>query len=224
MVTITVITVTIANGTIAASSTVTIYSTMAITNTTISSTSTMATGIGLFELRTVRENIISTTFVAFTNIITRRVDVIIFPLRRCCISFRNVNVSEGRPMAILENISTLLRNIPTNPNWKVFGIYIIIFHQTRVFEIILGLNFIGIDMLVKNISIGNLTWIFSDFQNMSHAKFFRNSTSTTHNLDMTDIRGRNIRYVFTRKVIKRYICESLLCTFNVDWSRSISSI
>ena len=117
----------------------------------------MASGIGVLESRTVRTNIITTTFVAFVVNITRRATPIVCPLRRCCIYFSNRNLSDIRTTTILEEFSLLILKTTTNPNWAVFGIGIIIFHQTRVFEIIIGFNFIVIGILIRNILIGNIT-------------------------------------------------------------------
>ena len=147
----------IATGTILASSTVTIYSNMVITTPNISSTSTVASVIGLFELRIVSAEIIATTSVSFATIIVSRVAVTICPLCRCYVSFRNSKFSDGSPTDILEKKSILILEIPTNPNWGVFGIGIIIFYQTRVFEIILGFRFIVIGISIKNTLIENLT-------------------------------------------------------------------
>ena len=129
---------TIATETIVASSAVTIYYTMATTTPTVSSTSIMASGIGLFDSSTVRANTITTPFVEFATISTRRGAVIIFHLRRCCFLFRDRNVSEGRPTDIIEEFSILNLKIPTKPNWDVFSIFIIILHQIRVFGVILS--------------------------------------------------------------------------------------
>ena len=62
-VTIMDITGAIDTGSIVALSVVTIYPTMDMTTSTISSTSTTSAVIGLLEFRTVTENIITTTFV-----------------------------------------------------------------------------------------------------------------------------------------------------------------
>ena len=115
-VTITAITGGISTGTIAASSNVTIYSTMDMTTPTISSTSTMTTSVGLFESRTVRMKIITIIFIAFATITTWMVSVIIYPLIRCYVYFRNRNVSEGTPMVIIEKNYMIILKIPTNPN------------------------------------------------------------------------------------------------------------
>ena len=157
MVNITDIMGDVATGTIEASSTVTIYFTIYMTTPTISSTSTIAAVIVLFESRTVRAKMINTTFVSFSTIIMRRVAFIICPLRMCCVYFRKSNVSEVRPVPILEEFSILILKIPTDTNWDVFGIGIIILHLTRVFEIILGFHLIGISIVIKNILIENLT-------------------------------------------------------------------
>ena len=144
-------------GTIVDFSTVTIYSTMTMTTPTIFSTSNMDSGIGVSELRTVRGDIITTTFVAFVAICTNRVAIIICPLFMCCVSFSNSDFSERRPMTILEKFSIIILKIPTNPNLDVFCKIIFIFSQMRVFEIIHGFHFIGIGIVIKNIMIENIT-------------------------------------------------------------------
>ena len=90
-------------------------------------------------------------------ICTRRVAIIIFNLCRFCVSFSNSNDSEGIPTAILEKFSVLILKIPTNPNWDVFVIGIIILYQTTVFEIKIGFHFIVFGILIKNILIKNIT-------------------------------------------------------------------
>ena len=127
----------IATDTITTSSTVTIYYNMARTTPTISSTSTMDYRIGLFESRTLRVKIITNTFLAFENISTRSISIRICPLQIYCVSFRNRNVSEGRPAVNLEKSSILILKIPTNPNWAIFVISIIISHHMRLVEIII---------------------------------------------------------------------------------------
>ena len=75
----------IANVTIAASSTVTIYSTITISTPIIFYMPTMAAGIGQLDSRTVKEKMTTTIFVSFTATITSRFAIIICPLHRCCV-------------------------------------------------------------------------------------------------------------------------------------------
>ena len=103
MVTITDITGDIATGTVTASSRVTIYYTTKMTTPTILYASTMASGIGLLESRIFRAKTITTTFVVFVAIRTRRVSIIIFIFLKCGVYFSNRNVSESSPKSIIEN-------------------------------------------------------------------------------------------------------------------------
>ena len=73
-------------GTIESSFMVTIFSTMAMTTPNISYMSTMDSGIGLLESSKFRANMITTAFLAFAAISTRRVAVIICSLSRLCVS------------------------------------------------------------------------------------------------------------------------------------------
>ena len=157
MVSIMDITGDIATGTIADSSTVTIYSNITMIPHTIYFSSTMATVIGLLDSSTVRYKMITITFLLFVAISTRGVAIIVCTFCRCCVSFRNRNVIEIRPKTILEKFSILILKIPTNPNLVVFGIGNFILHQTRVFEIKLGFHFIVIGIVIKNILIENIT-------------------------------------------------------------------
>ena len=152
-VTIMAISDAIDNVTIAASSVVAISFNMTMTTPTIPSASIVASIICLLDYSTVRENIVTTTFLVFSVISTSRVDIIMCPLRRLCVSFSNRNVSEIIPMVIIEKFSILILKIPTN----IFGIVIFIFRQTSSFEIILGFQFIGILMVIKNVLVENIT-------------------------------------------------------------------
>ena len=148
-VTIMDITSAVYTGNIDSSSMVSIYYTMTITTPTIFSTSTMIFRIDVLGARIVREKTITSIFLAFASIIMIRVTLInLFRSQMLCFLHKQeCQLKQANNHSF--KIFILILKIPKNPNGVVFGIGIIIFHQLRVFEIILCFLFIVILIVIK---------------------------------------------------------------------------